>query len=884
VSPHHRAELLEVTPRSSLRGAVATALAVVVAPGALAAGKLVDDIQVSKRGEEATITVELACPMRFTSDARAEDGALVEVRVKPLDACGELDIGGISSEAYRPASGKLASLAEVDYESLGLGDNLLTFRFEHTVDYRVGQRGDLRTLQVIVRMPLEEVAPNDRVQSLETQAPPSALATPPSGSRHAAPSARTLAEGEGEPPAERAPSGRAPLAPRVRAPSAAPDFIINLVSQREQIPTDAVASVASASSGKPYVSEARVDGQNWYRLRIGFFASEGEARAALEPLAQRFPKAWVGRAEPAEVALASSTAFSSGGLVPASVGQPPEAVAVATSASAAASATMSPEALAELEQQGRDAMLAGDYATAIRVYARLLQEPGEQRADAREYLGLARERAGQSAQAAAEYRAYVAEYPEGEGVRRVQQRLNGLTLVAAPQQTLRKSAPDTRPAWDFTTGISQYYRRDVYQFDDAEPQVMSLDAVLTDLDLGVRHSGERVNIAGRLVASNVYDLSGQQPTFIGSLPNNPNRFSYAYADVSQANGDWLLRAGRQTLHNWGILGRFDGVHFAYNWAPDRRVHFFSGYPVESTRYGLETSREFYGVAVDFDRLVGRWGFSASLNTGTIDNVRDRQSLGFEARYSDDRRMLTSMVDYDYGYDKLNTALVLGTWRFDNRLTLTGLVDMRQSPILTTRNALIGQSVTSISDMLLLFTEDEIRQIARDRTSDMKAVTLGVSKPLFERFQINADVTAAEVGATVASAGAPAIPSTGQQVFYTTSFVGSGLIGARDVHLFSLRYGSSPDFTTSQITWDVRFPVGSRVRLNPRFSYGVWDGNTGIHRETMSPSFRVLLTFRSRYHFEAEVGKDDFLRTDVADPTIRENSIGNYINIGYHADF
>jgi hypothetical protein len=530
-------------------------------------------------------------------------------------------------------------------------------------------------------------------------------------------------------------------------------------------------------------------------------------------------------------------------------------------------------------------MLAADYATAIGVYTRLLADPGDQRADAREYLGLARERSGQTAQAMAEYREYLAQYPDGEGARRVQQRLNGLAMAnAAPREALRPTDTKEPSAWDVATGLTQYYRRDVYQFDDFEPQVVALDALLTDVDVRVRHNGDTVNVAGRLVVSNIYDLSGTQQTTVGSLPDTPNRFSYAYVDVNQVDGAWQLRAGRQMLHNWGILGRFDGVHFAYSWAPDRRVHFFSGFPVESTRYGLETSREFYGVAVDFDRLIGRWGFSTSLNTGTIDGINDRQSFGLEARYVDDKRTLTSMVDYDYGYDKLNTVLVLGTWRFDNRLTLTGLVDVRQSPILTTRNALIGQPVTSISDMLLVFSEDEIRQIARDRTSDMTTLTLGISKPLFARFQINADVTATEIGATVASAGVPAIPDTGRQVYYTTSFVGSGLFGSRDVNVFNLRYGSSPDFTLSQVTWDVRFPVGQRLRLNPRLSYGVWDGSNGVHRETTSPSFRVLLNFRSRYHFEAEVGKDDFLRTDVTDPTIRQNSIGNYINIGYHADF
>jgi tetratricopeptide (TPR) repeat protein len=850
----------------------------VVLGSALGAGRLVEDIQVSKRGEQATITVELACPMRFASDARTPEGMLIEIRVKPLEACSQFGINDISSEAYQPVGGRLALLSKVEYESLGLGENLLIFHFDQPVDYRVAQRGDLRTLQLLVRLP--EVQ-DERAPTLESQAAPRAQAPVPSGAGSAAPPAAAGSAAAGTRP----PSDRSPLTQRRRAPAASADYIINLVSEREPFAPTTLESLAAPSGSKLYVSEATVDGQTWYRLRIGFFGTEQEARVALAPLLAQFPRAWVGRAEVAEIQLASSSSSGAGGLQRASAVQPLESAVVATAAPAAAPSTLSPGEVAELEQQGRDAMLAADYAAAIRIYTRLLDEPGDQRADAREYLGLARQRSGQTAQAIAEYRAYLAQYPDGEGARRVEQRLDGLTMAAAvPREALRPSDAGVQSAWNVSTGLTQYYRRDVYQFDDFEPQVVALDALLTDVDVRVRHNGDTVNVAGRLVVSNIYDLSGAQQTTVGSLPDTPNRFSYAYVDVNQVDGAWQLRTGRQTLHNWGILGRFDGVHFAYSWAPDRRVHFFSGYPVESTRYGLETSREFYGVAVDFDRLIGRWGFSTSLNAGTIDSISDRQSLGFEARYSDDKRTLTSMVDYDYGYDKLNTVLVLGTWRFDNRLTLTGLVDVRQSPILTTRNALVGQPVTSISDMLLVFTEDEIRQIARDRTSDMKTLTLGISKPLFERFQINADVTATEIGATVASAGVPAIPSTGQQVYYTTSFVGSGLFGARDVNVFNLRYGTSPDFTLSQVTWDVRLPLGQRLRINPRLSHGVWDGSNGVHRETTSPSFRVLLNFRSRYHFEAEVGKDDFLRTDVTDPTIRQSSIGNYVNIGYHADF
>jgi hypothetical protein len=844
---------------------------------AYGAGRLVEDIQVSKRGEQATITVDLACPMRFASDVRTPEGTLVEIRVKPLEACAQLGVNDISSEAYQPVGGRLALLSKVEYESAGLGENLLVFHFDRPVDYRVAQRGDLRTLQLLVRVP--EPVEGEGVATIESQAAPPTKAPVPAGAAGALPPAAAGSAAA----AARAPSDRAPLT-RVRAPAATADYIVNLASQREPFAPATLDSLVSASASKPYVSETTVDGQTWYRLRIGFFGTEQEARAALAPLLPQFPRAWVGRAEAAEIQLASSSSFGASTVKRASASQPPASAPAATAVPAGA-AKLTPDQIAELEQQGRDAMLAADYATAIRVYSELVEQPGDSLADAREYLGLARERSGQTAQAIAEYRAYLEQYPDGDGARRVQQRLNGLTAAApVPREALRASDADAQSAWNVATGLTQYYRRDVYQFDDFEPQVVALDALLTDVDVRVRHNGDTVNVAGRLVVSNIYDLSGVPQTTIGSLPDNPNRFSYAYVDVNQVDGAWQLRAGRQTLHNWDILGRFDGVHFAYSWAPDRRVHFFSGFPVESTRYGLETGREFYGVAVDFDRLIGRWGFSTSLNTGTIDGLSDRQSVGLEARYADDKRTLTSMVDYDYGYAKLNTVLALGTWRFDNRVTLTGLIDVRQSPILTTRNALIGQPFTSISDMLLLFTEDEIRQIARDRTSDMTTVTLGISKPLFERFQINADVTATEIGATVASAGVPAVPSTGQQVYYSASFVGSGLFGARDVNVFNVRYGTSPDFTLSQVTWDVRFPIGQRVRINPRLTYGIWDGSNGVHRETTSPSFRVLLNFRSRYHFEAEVGKDDFLRTNVTDPTIRENSIGNYVNIGYHADF
>ncbi len=390
----------------------------------------------------------------------------------------------------------------------------------------------------------------------------------------------------------------------------------------------------------------------------------------------------------------------------------------------------------ELGTQGRQAMLNHDYEEAIRIYTRLVQEPGEQRAEARELLGLARERNGQAAYARAEYQAYLVEFPDGEGARRVQQRLNALVAAAAAPRTCCVSEPTARGPWQVASGVSQYYQKDIDQFDQDQPKLVSLEALLTDIDFSVRRTGERVNLQTRVSASNYYDLTDRP----ASGYFTPNRVTYAYFDVDDARNKWALRVGRQTLHDWGVLGRFDGAHFWYEWAPNRRVHFTTGYPVESTRYGVQTDRRFYGAAVDFDHLIGSWDFSTFINTQTIEGIADRQAFGAEVRYLDQRRSFMSMLDYDTLYGTLNTALMLGTWRFQNRLTLTALVDHRMSPVLTTRNALIGQPVTTIDDMLRVLTEDEVQQIARDRTPQSNTATLGFSKPLFQRFQLNGDVT------------------------------------------------------------------------------------------------------------------------------------------------
>jgi hypothetical protein len=297
---------------------------------------------------------------------------------------------------------------------------------------------------------------------------------------------------------------------------------------------------------------------------------------------------------------------------------------------------------------------------------------------------------------------------------------------------------------------------------------------------------------------------------------------------------------------------------------------------------VETNRRFIGAAVDFDRLIGEWTVSPYVTRQTIDGIADRQAVGVDVRYFDERFSLTSMVDYDIDYGELNTALVFGTWRLANRVTLSAVLDQRTSPVLTTRNALIGQPVTTIDELLLVWTEDEIRAIARERTADSRTTTLGIAAPIAERWQVNADVTLTEIGDSVASAGVAAVPGTGVQTYYSASFVGSALFGTNDVSIFNLRAGEADEFTSRQLTWDMRFPVGRKLRINPRLKLAVWESPaTGRRRESIAPSLRLLLNTARHYRLELEAGNDNLVRTDMGG---EQEATGRFLNLGYRADF
>ena len=202
---------------------------------------------------------------------------------------------------------------------------------------------------------------------------------------------------------------------------------------------------------------------------------------------------------------------------------------------------------------------------------------------------------------------------------------------------------------------------------------------------------------------------------------------------------------------------------------------------------------------------------------SYDGLTDRQAVGFDGRYLGAHSSVVALVDYDLFYHSLNTASLLGTVQLPAKWTVSLDAERRNSPVITTGNALIGQSFTSLATLQERFTLDQIYQAARDRTPVTANYSLTATKPLGQRFQFTAVAAATQIGATSASFNVPAQPATGTLFNYQAQLYGSGLWGQNDFNVITLTHGSTEIGRIDSASLTSRFPVGGAWRFAPRFT-------------------------------------------------------------------
>ena len=702
------------------------------------------------------------------------------------------------------------------------------------------------------------------------------------------------------------PENRVPLA-RSEVPSRRPaeiieqaspvlsgDYVLNLASGTKPFTAQALPESEIFTRHRLYSYPFQKNGQTWYRLRLGFFASKTQAREVIRSLPKRYADAWIAKVSAEEressanhAVLESRTPPTEPPENPEPVSQPAIAVVRPENSGSKGLPAISDEKLAKIWEEAKAAMTRKDFPRAIQLYTKLLQLPNHQYyKQSREYLGLARERNGQFAHAKAEYELYLQQYPKDEGADRVRQRLAGiLTSKSEPKSKLRVAKRSTEKSeWETQNygSISQFYtyRESV---TDAEGRLLTQSDLVNDLDFTTRVTNDRFDLRALFVGSHVFNFADQGDA-------NESRISSVYLDALDREIGLSTRIGRQTRNSGGVLGRFDGAYLGYQIMPTIKLNGVAGLPVVSTASSeLDKDRYFYGLSMDLGPYDKAWNFNLFAINQEVDGINERRAVGGEARYLRDGISAFSLVDYDINFNDLNIALFNGTATLKNKTTINFSADYRKSPVLLASNGVQGQGTDLVAVLLNSLSADEIRELAEDRSADTHSVTLGASHPLSDKYQVSGDVTATRLSGTDASGGVEATEGTNYELFYSTQFTGTNLFKEGDVEILGLRFSDTKSSKTATVDLNVRYPIDQQWRLNPRIrsDYRFAEGEQGS-RIRIRPSMRVNYRWRRPVNIEFEVGGEWSTEQITDDAALgtgdTQDAAEWYARLGYRLDF
>ena len=821
------------------------AYAVLVPAGiASAAPGFISGSKISRGSVIAEMTVQFACDVQYLGHNPAGRGDQLRVQMESTTICkGTPPSIAQGREQYRPLDADDAHVVSIEYDGDSSAGQLLRVNFSEEVrfDVRHGPGRDTITVRVFL------------------------ASGEPAGEQETAPTVPT--------------AGRH-LVPREASPL--PKFVINLESARRPPATGDLPGKDIAAGKQVLVSEALIDGVAWYRTRLGYYDTADDAARDLRRVREFYPTAWIDRAGDEITANAAAPASDARNATAPRDVAPAGAFTDPAESTLPDAAVATDDEVAGLMRDARRAMIAGELSRAVQIYTKILQlPPNPHQQEAQEFLALARERNGQMAHARAEYQRYLEVYPDSEGAERVSQRLAALTVSSGSATSPASAASNGTPVatrrrddtgdWKVRTFFSQFYRRDVNQINDQD-EIVSQSSVYSDINVDARRRGERFDITARVTA-------GYRNELLEVTRSNGNdlRVSYAYADLADARTRMQLRIGRQSRTNGGVLGRFDGMNIGFDLSDKIRFEAVGGQPVYSTAYKEINSRSFFGLSTTVRPFSENIEMGVFALQQAIEGMTDRQAVGGEFRYFGETKSLWGMLNYDSAFEEIGSFFVQGNWRLPSRLTLTGMVDRRRSPFLSIGNALIGQKETDINVLTAVFTEEELRQIALDRSAENTTMMVGVSTPLSPKLQLNLNASLATLSGTRESAGIAATPDTSYS-YYSADLIASSLFTENDVTILGLRYADADTTEVWSLNLDTRFPAGRALRINPRLRVDYRqiraDGST---QWIYTPGVRMQYRWGKRLRLELETGKQYSSR---AMDTIDLDRESWFVNLGY----
>ena len=606
-------------------------------------------------------------------------------------------------------------------------------------------------------------------------------------------------------------------------------------------------------------------------------------------------------AEPAPVAGAE--------LAPATTSTPlPDPAAVSAAAAAAATLAAAPDT--DLDKQGavlmakaRGALIAGKSDDAINSLNQLLLlPPNKFSQDAQELVGVARERAGELAQARKEYELYLKLFPVGDGSTRVRQRLASLAPPELATATAAKPPEKREPQATVGGSISQYYyggKQQVQTVFVNVPTTVSQQTIsnntqsslVSTVDLNGRYRTESTD-------TRIVFRDSDQYSFINTTAPSLNRMDALYVDYRDLKNGFSAKLGRQSGVTGGLVGRFDGAVVGYDLMPKLRLNAVAGVPVSQDLF-INASQRFEGINLEAQNFLEHWGGGAFLINQSADGNVDRRAIGGEVRYFDQQKTLYSLLDYDVQFATLNAATLQGTYQFADQTSLSVLLDDRKAPTLETSNGLLQTGCLSYAQYFAQatagkctttgaggpYTIDVLRQDALATTANSHQFSLDVSHPLGKNWQVSGDLRVTSVGAlptvTINGQTFQGTSATGNVLGLTGQATGSNLYSKRDINVFSLTYLRSATLDGKQFSYNnLNGFLDNRLTVEPGLSFYWENDTTGQRLFRLSPSLRSSYKLLRRMSIEATLAME---RSRNTGPAQNDTTSNLFYYLGYRYD-
>ncbi len=538
--------------------------------------------------------------------------------------------------------------------------------------------------------------------------------------------------------------------------------------------------------------------------------------------------------------------------------------------------------LEKLMESAKAALTDGNYKRAIQIYIKTLRTAeGDIRKQAQEFLGFARERNDQFAHAKSEYKKYIKEYPEGSDTVRVRQRLAG--LVTAAEKPKRRTVgvkrrkkmvkKPKRRIRNYGSYSNFFYRNQTKQ--EGRKTRVSRNDLLSNYDLNSRWISEDYDIRYK------YTARHQKPFL--SDKESQVRLSGLSFQVRHKESNLYGKIGRQSRSSGGVLGRFDGIHISCDISPKVVLNGVFGFPVQSTKnISVETDKKFYGVSADLGTFNERWDYTAFFITQNNRGITDRCAIGGEVRYFDPKKSFFALIDYDVFFNAMNIFLFNGRWTLPSKTTLNLMCDYRRSPLLMTNNAIQGQGVSVLDDLFGRYSDDELKELAVDRSAVSKSLTFGVTQQISDDIQLTGDFTVSRLEGTVASGGMDAMPGAGNEYYSSIQLNINNVFFKNDSIINGLRFSDTSRRNTYTYNVRTRIPFNKKIRLVPKFrmDYRVEKANDD-NRLTMCPKLRIDYRLKKTVRFEIEGGVK---WTDNYSSGISSKTKDTFVSVGYRISY